>query len=162
MNIFVLSFNPTKAAQALCDKHVPKMLLEAAQMLCSVFPEGVPPYGRTHYNHTCTKWVRESWHNYRWLLHYGLALEQEYFFRFKKPHIVSGWVVRWCERHWFDEVVEKCVEIRAPRSFAQAIPDKYRHTNPVTAYRAYYIGEKARFAKWERGRKPPRWWPKEA
>jgi len=157
VNIFILSRDPTKAAQALCDKHVPKMLMEAAQMLCSVFPEGVPPYGRTHYNHCCTRWVRENWQNYLWLLHYGLALEQEYFFRFKKNHIVSGWVVRWCERHWC-EVAPASVEIKPPDSFAQAMPDQYKHRNPVTAYRRYYKAEKARFAKWEKGRKPPKWW----
>ena len=33
MNIFVLDKNPTIAAQMLCDKHVPKMIVESAQML---------------------------------------------------------------------------------------------------------------------------------
>jgi len=33
MNIFFLDKTPYKAALALCDKHVPKMLLESCQML---------------------------------------------------------------------------------------------------------------------------------
>ena len=33
MNIFFLHKDPQWAANALCDKHVPKMLLESAQML---------------------------------------------------------------------------------------------------------------------------------
>jgi len=33
MNIFFLDRDPYKAALALCDKHVPKMLLESTQML---------------------------------------------------------------------------------------------------------------------------------
>ena len=33
MNIFVLSTDPVKAAQQQCDKHVPKMVVESAQML---------------------------------------------------------------------------------------------------------------------------------
>ena len=36
MNIFVLDRNPTIAAQMACDKHVVKMILETAQMLCTV------------------------------------------------------------------------------------------------------------------------------
>ena len=33
MNIFVLDEDPTTAAQMHCDKHVPKMCVEAAQMM---------------------------------------------------------------------------------------------------------------------------------
>ena len=33
MNIFFLDKFPVKSAEYLCDKHVPKMLLESAQML---------------------------------------------------------------------------------------------------------------------------------
>ena len=33
MNIFILDRNPVKAAQMLCDRHIPKMIVESAQML---------------------------------------------------------------------------------------------------------------------------------
>ena len=33
MNIFFLAKTPEKSAQYLCDKHVPKMIIESAQML---------------------------------------------------------------------------------------------------------------------------------
>ena len=36
MNIFVLSECPIEAAQMQCDKHVVKMIVETAQMLCTV------------------------------------------------------------------------------------------------------------------------------
>ena len=36
MNIFVLAGNPWDSAKMQCDKHVVKMPLETAQMLCSV------------------------------------------------------------------------------------------------------------------------------
>ena len=49
-----------------CDKHVVKMILESAQMLCSVQPEGTAPYKRSFYNHPCTKWLRTSDANYDW------------------------------------------------------------------------------------------------
>lgn len=35
MNIFVLDTNPQKAAEYHCNKHICKMLLESAQMLCA-------------------------------------------------------------------------------------------------------------------------------
>ena len=35
MNIFVLHTNPETAARMHCDKHVPKMCVEAAQMMAS-------------------------------------------------------------------------------------------------------------------------------
>ena len=36
MNIFYLDKDPVIAAQLSCDKHVVKMILESAQMLCTV------------------------------------------------------------------------------------------------------------------------------
>ncbi len=33
MNIFVLDEDPVISAQMMCDKHIPKMIVEAAQML---------------------------------------------------------------------------------------------------------------------------------
>ena len=38
----------------------------------------------------------------------------------------------------------------------QAMPEEYKHEDPVTAYRALYRGDKRRFAKWPVG-KTPRW-----
>ena len=35
MNIFVLDENPVIAAKMACDKHIVKMILESAQMLCT-------------------------------------------------------------------------------------------------------------------------------
>jgi hypothetical protein len=68
MNIFVLDTDPQIAAGFLCNKHVVKMSLESAQMLCSAFENGEAPYKRSYYNHPCTKWARESQANYEWLL----------------------------------------------------------------------------------------------
>ena len=33
MNLFILDLDPVSAAQQQCDKHVPKMIVESAQML---------------------------------------------------------------------------------------------------------------------------------
>ncbi len=48
MNIFVLHRTPWKAAQMMCDKHIPKMIVESAQMMASALirhgaqPEDMP------------------------------------------------------------------------------------------------------------------------
>jgi hypothetical protein len=34
------------------------------------------------------------------------------------------------------------------------MPDQYKHEDAVVAYRQYYLGEKARFAKWKFGNVP--------
>ena len=36
MNIFYLDKCPVKSAEMSCDKHVVKMILESAQLLCTV------------------------------------------------------------------------------------------------------------------------------
>lgn len=42
-----------------------------------------------------------------------------------------------------------------------AMPPQYQVQDVVESYRNYYKGDKAYFAKWEKGRLPPDWWPKE-
>ena len=40
----------------------------------------------------------------------------------------------------------------------QCMPDEYKDKDYVVAYRKYYMGAKAHFAKWERGVSAPEWW----
>jgi hypothetical protein len=142
MNIFVLDENPIAAAKFACDKHVVKMILESAQLLCSVHPEGTAPYKRTHYNHPCTKWTRESEHNYDWLISHAYALCLEYTKRYGKVH-KSQQVIKWCDEN--RPKLPQC----GPTPFAQAMPEQYKNDDIVEAYRAYYLGEKKRFATWK-------------
>jgi len=143
MNIFVLDTDPQIAARFMCNKHVVKMILESAQMLCSAFENGEAPYRRAYYNHPCTKWARESKANYEWLLAHAYELCDEYFLRYGKIH-KSLDVIDWCDNHSH--------ELNLPdiglTTFAQAMPDEYKNDDVVQAYRDYYNGEKAYFAKW--------------
>ena len=70
MNIFVLDKSPIISAQMQCDKHIVKMPLETAQMLCSVwhrYGQGMNvPYKEAHKNHPCTLWAMETRSNYEW------------------------------------------------------------------------------------------------
>lgn len=153
MNIFVLADDPIIAAQHQCDKHVVKMVLETAQMLCTVASRYVDdvPYRPTHKNHPCTLWAGTSRANWEWTIQHGLALCAEYTFRYGKTH-KSEVIIKWCSNLnlKFDQ------EQLTP--YAQAMPDQYKCSDAVKAYRAYYIGEKQRFAKWQKQRLNPSWW----
>lgn len=150
MNIFVLDLDPVAAARAQVDKHVVKMTLESAQLLCNAFPEA--PYKHAHVHHPCAIWALRSSANYQWLLDHALALAAEYTLRYGKRH-KSQDVIEWCRDH--------VSEISFPDSsltpFAQAMPDEYKHPNPVQAYRNYYLGSKMRFAAWKSPAIPPSW-----
>ena len=151
MNIFVVDRDPVVAAQQLCDKHVVKMILETAQMLCTVaHNQGhIAPYRKTHPKHPCTLWAGASAANWTWLLQHGLAMCAEYTRRYGRVH-KSEEVILWCAR----------LRMRFPASeltpFAQAMPPQYKSECAVTAYRAYYHGEKAKFATWKS--EVPTWW----
>lgn len=140
MNIFVLDQDPCIAARYLCDKHIPKMVLETAQLLCSAHDNA--PYKRTHYNHPCAVWTRHSLSNYRWLLWHGICMAKEYEKRFGKQH-KSAEVIDWADKN------EPGIFDLGLTPFAQAMPVQYKNEDPVIAYRRYYVAEKSRFAKWK-------------
>ena len=83
MNIFVLDRHPVTAAQLQCDRHVVKMVLESAQMLCTSINMlgGQAQYKTAHVNHPCSVWARETLGNFLWLYDHGMALAKEYTHR---------------------------------------------------------------------------------
>lgn len=153
MNIFVLHEKPEIAATMACDKHVVKMILETAQMMCTVVASygHETPYRATHAKHPCTIWAAQSRANWNWLIEYGMSLCSEYTKRYNKIH-KSQRVIEWCTTTYVDlpEVPQT--------PFAQAMPPQYRNECAVTAYRAYYMGEKAHIATWKT--QTPNWWRK--
>lgn len=90
MNIFVLSYDPRKAAKMHCDKHVVKMCLETAQILSTVNrllgDNSETLYRVTHQSHPCVKWVLEDSKNYFWLMQLFHCLLLEYQHRYDKEH----------------------------------------------------------------------------
>ena len=95
MNIFALSCDPILAAQNHADRHVVKQSLESAQLLSTVFSSlgGKTRYKPTHKNHPCTLWAGECSGNYEWLVELGLALCDEYTYRYGREH-ACGAVIR--------------------------------------------------------------------
>ena len=155
MNIFVIDNDPVLAAIGLCDKHIPKMLLESAQILSTVSGKlgGPTPYKPTHEHHPCVIWAAQTYENWFWLAMHAMALCREYTFRFGKVHASQAIIV---------EMVHKgsIPETGSMTPFIQAMPEQYHKQDAVDAYRSYYLGEKAKFAKWKHGRQSPEWWDK--
>ena len=156
MNVFVLSLDPREAARMMCNKHVVKMVIETAQVLCTVASQRgiIAPYRPTHVHHPCVRWAAASHDNLVWLQEHFLGLCDEYTFRYDRIHATQ---VR-MSAAW-DRLVVDGDSTRAT-GFAQAMPDEWRIPgDPVTAYRCYYIAEKSRFARWRPRAQPPAWWP---
>lgn len=152
MNIFVLDVNPNHAAMMQCDKHVVKMILESAQLLCTAYPDGTAPYKRTHYNHPCAIWTRECIENWNWLLDHAKALSREYTYRYGKLHKTESVL------NWLTYNPPTLPTLGNMTAFAQCMPSIYKDPDPVVAYRAYYNGEKQKIAQWNKGRGKPNWY----
>ena len=164
MNIFVLDECPIQSAQMQCDKHIVKMPLETAQMLCSVWHRhgqgDKVPYREVHKNHPCTLWTGDSLLNYDWLWKHGMELCFEYTRRYNKIHK--------CQQVIMDLEVYQCpfafpiTDCSTPHP--QCMPDEYKstelriHSNTVRAYRRYYVNDKKDIAKWEKSRPMPDWY----
>jgi hypothetical protein len=155
MNIFVVDHRPHVAARNLCDKHVVKMIVESTQMLINPFIfAGIPlnaktqagsDYKLSHLNHPCSVWARASYMNYAWLLEHALELCGEYTKRYGKAHYCQTVLVELAKKiHLLD------FDNFDRTPFALAMPDQYKSDNAVESYRAYYRGEKAAMAKWNK------------
>ena len=158
MNIFLLDTDTRKCAQYHCDKHVVKMILETAQLLCGVhhMTDQVTdqvPYKLSHKNHPCAIWSRESLSNYLYLCDLGLELCKEYTYRYGKRH-KSQDVIEWCLTNK-PNISDK--EFTEP---ARAMPNEYKVDSVVESYRNYYIGEKSKIAVWK-NREIPEWFKME-
>jgi hypothetical protein len=160
MNIFFLDYDVQKCAKYHVDKHVVKMILETAQLLCGVhhatdqLSTDQVPYKLSHKNHPCSIWTRESLSNYLYLCELGLELSKEYTYRYGKRH-KSQDVIEWC---LINKPNIKDIGFTNP---PKAMPDEYKVNSLTESYRNYYIGEKSRFANWK-NREKPFWFEKKS
>jgi hypothetical protein len=153
MNIFFLDYDVKKCAQYHVDKHVVKMILETAQLLCGVHwvteSTYLIPYKLSHKNHPCAIWARESLSNYLYLCELGLELCEEYTYRYGKRHKSQN-VIEWCLVY---RPNIKDIGFTEP---AKAMPDEFKVKSVVQSYRNYYMGAKSGFAVWK-NREIPFW-----
>ena len=109
MNIFFLHKDPQWAANGLCDKHVPKMLLESAQMLSTALHShtmGISTgiYKEAYTNHPMTKWVGFNRDCFRWALENAVFISQEYYKRFSKLHKSSRIINNIYDNNYIDDI----------------------------------------------------------
>lgn len=155
MNIFYLDRDIVDCARYHNNKHVVKMILESAQVLstvCRLYGHDAG-YKPTHQNHPCTIWARKSRANWLWLRDLAEELEYEWQQRFghTREH-KSATVIRSLPVPDLPNPRVKCITHPA-----QAMPERYRHDDPVIAYRVYYMRDKRALADWG-SRGQPSWW----
>jgi len=155
VNIFYLSSNPFTAVKMHCDVHVRKMIVETVQMMVSAArrhgaPESLMPMTKAtkykpstphkggYHNHPCTRWVGDSMTNYLWCYDLLTQLLMEFTFRSpdSKSHFAETQVSQLKRLHEF-------IPQSQATPPAQAMPDEYKHDDPVLAYRRYYKEAKA-------------------
>ena len=152
MNIFFLDFDTKKCAQYHCDKHVVKMILETAQLLCGAHwvIGNEAPYKLSHKNHPCAIWTRTSLSNYLYLCDLGLELCKEYTYRYGKRH-KSQDVIEWC---LINKPNLHDVDFTSP---PLAMGDEFKIGNDVIeSYRNYYREGKKLIVSWK-NRVIPSW-----
>jgi hypothetical protein len=155
MNIFFLDYNTQECAKYHCDKHVVKMILETAQLLCTAHhvldnSNNDKLYKKTHVNHPCAKWVRETSDNYLWALYLLKDLCEEYTYRYNKTHKTSNLISEL-------SMLPKNIKRDKLTMPAQAMPEQYKdESSSILAYRSYYANEKKHLLKYT-NRKEPHW-----
>ena len=181
MNIFYVDKDPVKAAQMLLDKHVVKMILESAQMLCTAkrVLDGKEYFDTTKngrkikrwrldnpneeaiiykagwLNHPSTQWVLQSAYNYVWLYKHMMALNDEYKRRYNhtKDHLTIQKLSQLLQTPPKNARIDVMGTDATP-----AMPDECKVPGDVVAsYRKYYIMKKQRFATWKSPAKMPQW-----
>ena len=154
MNIFYLDEIPREAAQAHCDKHLSKMVIETAQLLSAAHrltdsPQSAQTYKLTHQNHPCAVWVRASDIHYEWTYALFNELCIEFAWRRKRIHETANKLAH-----------VLCHTPQLPSAGwtdpPQCMPDQFKCDDTVEAYRWYYHSKN--FATWNWGRPAPRWW----
>ena len=152
MNIFYFDDDIDACARYHCDAHVIKMILESAQILCTVsWMHEIPaPYRPTHQKHPCVVWSNESIANWLWLKDLACALNKEYLYRFN--HV---------NNHRSYDVIQSLILPPLPNialtERPQVMPPEYRHVSPIEAYRHYFSCCKSHLAQW-RKRPVPTWY----
>lgn len=190
MNTFVLSFDPKEAARFHCNKHVVKMILESAQMLCAAHwlhllkskgktlkdfkrirdaqqwayentsKDLQPPWKMSHLRHPCTVWTAENISNYNWQLRLCQSLLEEYTMRYDKRHKTET------EAKWLAKNIPINISNDYLTPFPVCMKEEYKVfkepgiVDIVESYKNYYVKDKVRFAKWEPRSTTPEWFKK--
>jgi len=158
-----------ESARNLCDKHIPKLIVENFQMLsCAVIRHNAPierlpltksgkPAKGGYHKHPCSIWAGDTRSNFNWLSEYAKETCKEYTFRFGKTHFCEKGIYTLSSLNYlipdgpltpFAVAINESMSCRQNPNFESfSIVEKYRE----------YIRKDKPFAKWEKGRKQPDW-----
>lgn len=180
MNIFILSECPIEAAQMQCNKHIPKMVVESAQMLSTAHrmldgqieirksksgkrnvkywklndDRECVVYKAVHTHHPCTVWTMASIENYLWHYKHFVALCEEYTYRYNKVH-KSDILLRDILKIPPNNIPKGDL---TPHALAMGSnPECIDHSNIVQSYRSFYQTKQNRFAMLWTKRNIPEW-----
>jgi hypothetical protein len=162
MNRFLIECHPDAIAKSLCDKHIVKMPLEEAQMLCTSLWHHAPEYAEehglykpVHQKHPCTLWAMKTRANYVFAYSLYTAMLCEYNHRYGKWH---GAGKHTAALHNGIALIPEGALTPHPQCFSGHDDLKTDERWPIMAYRAFYIVDKAGFARYDKGgRTMPNW-----
>lgn len=160
MNIFVTSPNPSQSALWLDDLRLNKMIVESAQMLSTaihVLTDSDPEicgdlYKKTHPNHPCNVWLRESSANFWWLVSHASTMANHKACLGKR-HKSHDKIHAAMMAHWTHNIVPEGELTPFSNSAANKSLELDFKAEPNTylAYRKYLV------ARWLRDKRMPKW-----
>ena len=181
MNRFRIEETPSECAKSHCDKHVPKMVVEEAQMLCtahrlldgtlekrpSVSGKTMVKYWKlpddresvvykaVHMKHPCTIWAAESLANYRCAYALFEYLCDEYSHRYGKVHASQTKLLEILALA--PENIYKTLTVSTMPLAMGAAPQCMGPNDIIGSYRKFYMTKQERFdIKWK-NRPVPEW-----
>lgn len=182
MNLFYLDNDIDKCAEYHVDKHIVKMILEAAQIICTNLWVDktfgyVPRAMNKEENAALTQYRRDvkagmeryfpympTMHNHPSTIWARTSLENFYWTHCYAHALAEEYRYRYGKDHKsFWEVINKLPEPKHMKdigftTFGLAMPDELKdYDNPIDSYRKYYMLDKGTFADWKFRNKPD-WW----
>lgn len=162
VNFFYLHENPRICAKYYCDKHILKIPIEIAQILCNVHRE----YSKNKSNEILYKkcnmirdnsipyrWVKKSIENYKYACNLAIELINEYKFRFNKKSHKTEILLKWLQDNYPDlpKIAKTPFEVAHKYEMF-----KYISENPLISSRYLYAEIKCLKDKWT-NRNIPKW-----
>ena len=159
MNRFIIESSPQKIAKSLCDQHIVKMPLEEAQMLCTTLWHYAPKYAEkndlykpVHQKPPCTLWAMENCSNYGFAYRLYVHMLEEYTLRYNKIHGASKH--RTAIEKGYQYLPKGGSKTKMPQCFGEKKELKTNEFYPIRAYRAFYLADKVRFARYQHTPQP--------
>ena len=169
MNIFGIEYDngygtrvphAVNSAKSQCDKHIVKMPLESAQMLCTAHrildgDEGNEDlYKIAHPKHPSTLWTMESMGNYNWHYQHWVALCEEYTYRYGKVHMSEQ---KFRARLCVPPVNIPHGTVTEFKLAFKDYPECIVEGDPIASYRNFYMTKQQRFKMTWKNRPTPNW-----